>query len=90
MLCQRYYQAYTDMMVQGYQGTGATLYNDFPFLVQMRTAPTGAYTGSFSYINASAAAVNSTTANKYRLSLVVTTTGYGAGYGNPITFSAEL
>ena len=88
--CQRYFQTVVDMMVQGYQGTGATLYNDFPLIVPMRTAPTGAYTGSFSYINASAAAVNSTTANKYRLSLVVTTTGYGAGYGNPITFAAEL
>ena len=88
--CQRYYQTVSDMMVQGYTGAGATVFNDFPLSVAMRATPTATFTGSFTYINASAAAVNSTTSNKYRLSLVVTALGYGYGFGNPITFSAEL
>jgi len=88
--CQRYYQTYTDMMAQGYQGTGATVYNDLPLEVTMRSSPVGAFSGSATYSNASAVAINSTSVNKFRLSIVITLLGYGYGLGQPISFSAEL
>lgn len=88
--CQRYYQTYSDMMAQGYAGIGATIYIDFPLATAMRVSPTTALDGSAVYSNASSYAVNSTTTNKFRLSLVITALGYGYGFGQAIRFDAEL
>lgn len=89
-LCQRYYQTLSDFLVGGYQVSGGTVYGSYTLPVNMRAAPTTAVSGTPSYSNASGYAFDTAWADSGRLRIVITSTGYGIGYGAPLTFSAEL
>ena len=89
--CQRYYQQYNSApMVSGNTTAGGTIYQDFIFSVIMRSSPTGALSGTFTYSNASAYTFNAAYVDHMRISLNITAAGYGFGYSGVITLSAEL
>ena len=88
-MCQRYYQVQPDILVSSYNGTSGTIYNDFMLPVTLRATPTAAITTPV-YLNASSLAINSASTSRVRFSLVVSSTGYGAAYGQTTTFNAEL
>jgi len=89
LLCQRYYQVQPDILVSSYNGTSGTIYNDFMLPVTLRATPTAAITTPI-YLNANSLAINSASVNRVRYSLVISSTGYGAAYGQTTTFSSEL
>ena len=86
--CQRFYQYHTQVLVDGYNATGLTIYTDFPYPVTMRAVPTAAY-DTASYSNASAYQTNVLELSHIRLAVVITSTGNGYGAAN-IALSADL
>jgi hypothetical protein len=90
VLCQRYYQQYNNAPLVSGNTTGGTIYQDFIFSVVMRSSPTGALSGTFTYSNASAYTFNSAYVDHMRISLNITAAGYGFGYSGVVTLSAEL
>lgn len=89
-LCQRYYQTLSDFLVSGNNGTGSGIFTDGTLTTPMRAQPTATVLTAITYSNASAYAFNGVTANKFRLGLTITTSGYGYAFNGILTFSAEL
>ena len=87
-LCQRYYQMFVSLMTQGYQGTGAVVYNDFTLPVTMRVVATYTATNT-TYANASGFYVPNVYLNHFLTYIMVTATGYGYAQST-LGFSAEL
>ena len=91
LLCQRYYQLLGSQLISGNAGTSAVVYQDLQFWTPMRTAPTAAIVGTVTYSNSSALTVNGVISNGgIRMSLIITTSGYGIAFNEGITLSAEL
>ena len=87
--CQRYWQSHgVTMMVQGYNGPGAAVYNSFLLPVAMRAAPTVSYF-STAYTNASGIATNSVSIDALRASIIITAVGYGYA-ATGFTLDAEI
>jgi hypothetical protein len=45
IMCQRYYQKYTQLLLSGYNGSTGSIYNTYLFPVEMRATPTMNYSG---------------------------------------------
>ena len=89
-LCQRYYQTISDLLIGGNVNGAGTYYSDMVFPVPMRTSASMTIVGTPTYSNASSYLINSTAADKFRLSLQLAGVGYGFGYAAKLTASAEL
>lgn len=89
-LCRRYYQTLSNFLCGGYGMAGQVVYQDVSFPVPMRAVPVSSVTGSITYLNASGYSISGSWAESIRLQLTVTALGYGAGYGAPLIFNAEL
>ena len=91
IMCQRYYQTLSDLLVSGYSSAGGTIYADSVLPVVMRATPTNIVSGSVVYSGGASSYVsNSTTSTKFRLSMTTAAATYGFGYGAGLLFSAEL
>ncbi len=89
-LCQRYYQQLSSMMIANNSGSGSTIYQDYPLPTHMRISPSINILGTVAYYNASSYLINTVASDMFRLSLVITVSGFGMGYGAPLGFDAEL
>lgn len=87
-LCQRYYQRYTDLLLQGYNAGAAAIHNDFILPVEMRAAPTVGLTNTAAS-NMGSTSVNMALAAHIRLSATCVGTGYGYSIST-MTLNAEL
>jgi len=76
LTCERYYQKYTGMLVEGYQAAGGVVYKDHFLTTPMRAVPTlGATNHSFG--NSSNLTINQLAYNHIRLALTITVQAYG-------------
>lgn len=86
--CQRFFQSFSQILVNGYNTAGGNVYQTIALPVQMRATPTVAFPGP-AYGNASALGVNTYNRDALVLTVVITSAGGGYGYG-PMTVSADL
>jgi hypothetical protein len=86
--CQRFFQSLGGVLISGYDTAGASIFTDFGLPTPMRAAPSAVF-GTFAYSNASAVAMNATTATHMRPRVLATATGNGWGQGL-IQLSADL
>ena len=84
--CQRYYTVFNNTLIAGYNTAGNPAFAALP--IAMRATPTATF-ASFTYNNASTAALDSASANIVNLKVSITTTALGYGQGN-VALSAEL
>ena len=89
ILCQRYYQKYTGLLLSGYNSSGGSIYNTYLFPVEMRATPTMNYSG-FTNSNCNDAATNSTSTKTWRTQAIITSTGSGFSIFSADTSGAEL
>jgi hypothetical protein len=89
IMCQRYYQKYTQLLLSGYNGSTGSIYNTYLFPVEMRATPTMNYSG-FTNSNCSNAATNLITTKSWRTQGVITSTGSGFSIFSADTSGAEL
>jgi hypothetical protein len=89
MMCQRYYQKYSDILVSGYNSSSGSIYTMVFFPVEMRATPSLAY-ASTAYTNASNLATNVINTKLVRFALQITSTGLGFATANIETSGAEL
>ena len=86
--CQRFYQAFSQVMVSGYNSAGATNWSDFSYLQQMRAVPSVAFANT-TYANGSSLSVNGATLAHVRLQMTVGSAG--ASYSiSDMLLSADL
>jgi hypothetical protein len=86
--CQRFYQAYAQLLVSGYNAASGVVYNELILNTQMRAAPTVAF-ASQTFSNASVGSLNASAANHLELKTTITATGYGFTLGD-VMLSADL
>jgi hypothetical protein len=87
--CERYYQNYDGVIVNGYNTSGLTIFGNVALRSVMRTTPTFAVRGTVSYSNCSGFNQNSVTANN--IQLIATLTATGAAWAiAAVSLSADL
>jgi hypothetical protein len=89
-LCRRYYQTLSNFLCGGYGVASQVVYQDVSFPVPMRAVPVSSVAGTLTYLNASGYSISGSWIDSIRLQLTITALGYGAAYGAPLTFNAEL
>ena len=82
--CQRYFQKYDNLLINGYNVAVGSIYADISFTTEMRAAPSVTF-NTILYSNASALALNIVYTNHLRTSIIVSSTA--AAYAN---FGANL
>jgi hypothetical protein len=86
--CQRFYQAYPQVLINGYAATAQTFFGDNIFSVPMRAVPTTVFAG-ISYFNASGLVVNLMYNSHMRLSAGITAVGFGYAMAD-VALTADL
>jgi hypothetical protein len=89
ILCQRYYQKLTAMILSGYATSGVSIYGLTTFPVELRTSPTMVYS-SFSNSNSNNASTNFVNTKLLRTTSIITSTGSGFSTFDVETSGAEL
>lgn len=89
IMCQRYYQKYTSMLLSAYSTSATNYYNTVLFPVELRATPTINYS-NFSNNNSSNAITNAVTTKVWRIQGTITSTGSGYSTFDAETSGAEL
>jgi hypothetical protein len=88
--CMRYIRRYESVLVNGYNVTGAPVYNTLQLDPPMRVAPGVSAIGTQSFLNASALVANIITPSIFRLGISIGATGYGYCDAQYINLDARM
>lgn len=86
--CQRFYQTYPYVIVNGYNAAASLIYETIAYPVTMRATPTSTYTPNYS--NTSGIANNSINNTTLTYQVSITSAGSGWCVCQPLTLSADL